>query len=312
MAFTTLKNGSKGSMVKAIQYIVGVEADGKFGPKTESAVKAWQAEHNLEADGKVGSKTIAKMISEAPTLKVGAFGVYVQAVEALLDTMKADGKYEEDEAAHVKTYQAAKGLVVDAIVGKKTYNALFGVNSSTPASDSSLNPRTDNGTNSVKPVDYKQYDSKWGKIKYSTHTSSQTISNSGCGPTAMADIVATWWDKNFTPKEACELAVQNGYRTYNSGTAWGYFKFIAKRYNCSKFVQTSSFATMQACLAAGGYVVVSFAPSKWTKGGHYCCLWKDDGKTIYVNDPASSSSARAKGTYSEVKAAAKQYFCFYK
>ena len=62
---------------------------------------------------------------------------------------------------------------------------------------------------------------------------------------------------------------------------------------------------MQGCLAAGGYVVVSFAPSKWTSGGHYCVLWKDDGKTIYVNDPASSSSSRAKGTYSEVKKAAK-------
>lgn len=127
----------------------------------------------------------------------------------------------------------------------------------------------------------------------------------------MADIIATWYDKNFTPKEACALAVENGYRTYNSGTAWGYFKFIANRYKVSKFVQTKSFATMQGCLAAGGYVVVSFAPSKWTKGGHYCVLWKDDGKTIYVNDPASSSSSRAKGTYSEVKNAAKQYFCFW-
>jgi hypothetical protein len=45
---------------------------------------------------------------------------------------------------------------------------------------------------------------------------------------------------------------------------------------------------------------------------HFCCLWKDDGKYIYVNDPASASSSRAKGTYDEVKAAAKQYFCFYR
>ena len=311
MAFTTLKDGSKGAMVKAIQYIVGTEADGKFGKKTAAAVKAYQSEHGLDADGKVGKLTITKMIAEAPTLKVGAEGVYVQVVETLLDTMKADGKYEQNEIDHVKTYQASKNLVVDGIVGKKTYNALFNINSTTPASDSSLNPTTDNGTNSTKPVDYKQYDSKWGKIKYSTHTSSQTISNSGCGPTSMADIIATWYDKNFTPKEACKLAVDNGYRTYNSGTAWGYFQFIAKRYNVSKFVQTSSFATMQACLAAGGYVVVSFRPSKWTKGGHYCVLWKDDGKIIYVNDPASSSSSRAKGTYKEVKDAAKQYFCFY-
>jgi len=41
MAFTTLKRGSKGDMVKALQYIIGVEADGSFGPKTETAVKAY-------------------------------------------------------------------------------------------------------------------------------------------------------------------------------------------------------------------------------------------------------------------------------
>ena len=128
----------------------------------------------------------------------------------------------------------------------------------------------------------------------------------------MADIVATWWDKKITPVELCALSVKHGFRTTNSGTSWSFFQFIGQQYHCSKFVQTSSFATMQNCLATGGYVVVSFKKSKWTNGGHFCCLWKDDGKYIYVNDPASASSSRAKGTYSEVKAAAKQYFCFWK
>lgn len=303
MSFTTLKYGSKGDMVKALQYILGIDADGKFGPKTEAAVKQFQGINNLEVDGKAGKQTFTAIINQAPTLRAGATGAYVYALETLLTTMKLDGVYEQDEIEHVKTYQASQNLTIDGIVGKQTYSALFGLTSIAI---------TGQGTNSIQPVNYKQYDSRWGKIKFSTHTSSQTISNSGCGPTSMADIVATWWDKNFTPKEACELAVDNGYRTYNSGTAWGYFKFMANRYNCSKFVQTSSFATMQGCLASGGYVVVSFTVSKWTSGGHYCCLWKDDGKNIYVNDPASSSSSRAKGTYSEVKAAAKQYFCFWK
>jgi len=68
---------------------------------------------------------------------------------------------------------------------------------------------------------------------------------------------------------------------------------------------------MQACLAEGGYVVVNVKKSKWTTGGHYIVFWKDDGKYIYVNDPASAKSERAKGTYSEVKAAAHQYYCFW-
>ncbi len=309
MAFTTLRNGSKGDMVKALQYILGIDADGIYGPKTTAAVKAFQSKNGLTADGLAGKNTFAKIVVTAPTLRSGATGAYVYAVETLLTTMKLDGKYEEDEIAHVKTYQAAKNLTIDGIVGKQTYNALFGLNNSSLAV---TEPTVVNTGTSVKPVDYKQYDSRWKSIKYtSTGSSSQTIGSSGCGPTSMADIIATWFNKNFTPKESCNIAKSAGYRTANSGTAWGFFPYMAKKYAFSKFVQTSSFATMQACLAAGGYVVVSFRPSKWTKGGHFCVLWKDDGKTIYVNDPASSSSARAKGTYSEVKAAAKQYFCFY-
>jgi len=41
MAFTTLRNGSKGDMVKALQYILGIDADGIYGPKTTAAVKAF-------------------------------------------------------------------------------------------------------------------------------------------------------------------------------------------------------------------------------------------------------------------------------
>jgi peptidoglycan hydrolase-like protein with peptidoglycan-binding domain len=38
-----LKLNSKGTLVEQVQKVVGVSADGSFGPKTEAAVKAWQA-----------------------------------------------------------------------------------------------------------------------------------------------------------------------------------------------------------------------------------------------------------------------------
>lgn len=305
MAFNTLKKGARGDMVKALQYIISAQADGVFGAKTETAVKAYQKKYGLEADGKAGKQTFNKIVANAPTLQIGSTGAYVYALESLLSPMKLDGNYMTDEEAHVKTYQASKNLTADGVVGQKTWNALFGLDEEASAG----------GTNTAQPVDYKQYDSRWGSVVYTrnnTYNRNQTIRSSGCGPTSMADIVATWWDKKVTPKEMCALSVANGYRTYDDGTSWGFFKFVANRYKASKFVQTSSFATMQNCLKSGGLVVVSFAPSKWTKGGHFCCLWKDDGKYIYVNDPASASAARAKGTYSEVKSAAKQYFCFWR
>ena len=56
-----LKNGSEGADVKKLQMKLGVEAIGKFGPKTEAAVKAWQKANGLTADGIVGPGTWNKM-----------------------------------------------------------------------------------------------------------------------------------------------------------------------------------------------------------------------------------------------------------
>lgn len=316
MAFKVVKKGQKGALVKALQYIVGTEPDGDFGPNTEKAVKAYQKANGLEADGKAGELTFTKIVKKAPYLRVGAKNEYVYAVECLLNTLTLDGTYKNDEVQHVKTYQASRNLEIDGIVGPQTYNSLFGLTSTTiipvPSQDEDLNSEEPTTIINKKPVDYKQYDSRWKKISYTiTGDSSQTIGSSGCGPTSSADIVATWFDKTFTPKESCALAKANGYRTKNSGTLGSFQKFIAKKYSVKKYVQTSSFATMQACLAEGGYVVVNVKKSKWTTGGHYIVFWKDDGKYIYVNDPASAKSERAKGTYAEVKAAAHQYYCFW-
>ena len=47
--------------VKAIQYVVGVIMDGKFGVVTEAAVRNWQTLHDLKPDGIVGPITWARM-----------------------------------------------------------------------------------------------------------------------------------------------------------------------------------------------------------------------------------------------------------
>jgi putative chitinase len=60
-----LKLGSEGEDVKKLQVKLGIEAIGKFGPKTDAAVKAWQAANGLTADGIVGDGTWAKMFGGA-------------------------------------------------------------------------------------------------------------------------------------------------------------------------------------------------------------------------------------------------------
>jgi putative chitinase len=58
----TIRVGSRGETVRAVQAKLGLTADGAFGPGTERAVKAWQAENGLTADGIVGPKTLAKLL----------------------------------------------------------------------------------------------------------------------------------------------------------------------------------------------------------------------------------------------------------
>lgn len=56
---TTLRIGSKGANVARWQAIIGVPADGAFGPITDRATRMWQSMHGLVADGIVGFKTWA-------------------------------------------------------------------------------------------------------------------------------------------------------------------------------------------------------------------------------------------------------------
>jgi len=60
-ATATLKKGSKGDLVKKMQAVLGLTADGDFGPGTEAALKKWQASKGLTADGVAGPKTLAAM-----------------------------------------------------------------------------------------------------------------------------------------------------------------------------------------------------------------------------------------------------------
>ena len=67
---TTIKINSKGEDVKYLQKLLGLTADGAFGPKTDAAVKKFQKEHGLVADGIVGAKTwleLEKLNSNKPT-----------------------------------------------------------------------------------------------------------------------------------------------------------------------------------------------------------------------------------------------------
>lgn len=296
-----------------------IKANGLYDADFTAFVVSWQSGHRLTADGIIGPKTWAAIAENSPTCSTSKNRIsgYTMALQILLDTnITCDGIFGSRTKAAVVAFQDSKGLKADGKCGPKTWDALLveskPVEPEKPSDQPEpVTPVTPSEPVKFKqPVDYKQGDSKWGKKIYSNHNAkSQTMASSGCGPTSCADVVATLKDKSVTPWTLAQLYMKWGYRTYDSGTAWGAFKKTAEYYNFSKFVQTKSWDSLKACLDAGGYVVCSMAPGYWTKGGHFICCWKYDKTYAYCNDPASSS--RKKQKIADFKSQSKQYFCFY-
>lgn len=136
-AYATQRSGSTGAQVKAVQTLLNAqgypagEADGSFGPATQSAVTAFQSAHALDADGVVGSRTWTALLSAGatPTLAEGASGDDVKRLQraltaALGSTVGVDGSFGPGTATAVRGYQTGRGLTADGIVGPDTWTAL--------------------------------------------------------------------------------------------------------------------------------------------------------------------------------------------
>ena len=62
-----------------------------------------------------------------------------------------------------------------------------------------------------QPISFLQYDSQWGSKSYTSCSNySQTMANSGCGPTAAAMVINYYVDETITPVEIADYALDNG------------------------------------------------------------------------------------------------------
>lgn len=312
----TIRLNSSGDSVKVAKYLTEYCAKNTatdiFDKAFEDHVKNWQAKNGLDADGVIGKKSWAAMANSAKTCSTSknSKSRYVCAIQILVGGIDVDGIFGQNTKRAVSAFQSANKLVADGICGPKTWKVLLVITDE--SSDSGTSP-TEKHVN--KCVHYLQWDKRWKNIKYSTHTSEQTIGNSGCGPSSMAQIMATFIDKNITPVEMCDLAVKNGYRTKNNGTDWDFFKFVADKYSgFSKFAKTGSVNTLKAALKEGALAVTSMNSNDdhfWTKGGHFVtAIGYDDKGYIYANDPNKSSAPR-KQQQDKFKSCMKQAFIFW-
>jgi len=145
-ATPVIHQGSTGPAVKQWQSIIGVTADGQFGPATAAATKAWQAAHGLTADGVVGALTwgasrgsvtlpeqtiLAGVGPPLPRLGLGSMGEDVAGWQRFLNAsgwarkangadMSIDGIFGLKTRKATAYFQAGNGLPADGEVGNET------------------------------------------------------------------------------------------------------------------------------------------------------------------------------------------------
>lgn len=145
-----VRSGSRGEDVKTLQtrlnelgYDCGA-VDGIFGAKTYNAVVKFQKDHGLAVDGIVGKNTWAALgvtgttvvetpataiTSSMPLLRRGSTGEAVKTLQTRLNALgydcgDVDGIFGVKTYNAVVSFQTARALAVDGIVGVNTWGAL--------------------------------------------------------------------------------------------------------------------------------------------------------------------------------------------
>lgn len=158
-----------------------------------------------------------------------------------------------------------------------------------------------------------QNDSRWGSQQYtSTGDSSQTIGSSGCGTTSMAMVLRSFGN-NVTPIDTSSYSIQNGYRTANAGTGWGFFRSIGNQYGLTTEDLGKDTNAVAASLAAGKPIIASMGKGTFTKSGHFIVLsGTDSNGNILVNDPASTERSQKAWPLSVFANEGKNFWAFSK
>ena len=172
-----------------------------------------------------------------------------------------------------------------------------------------------------KPVSYLQTDKRWAKWPYSNYNENTNIGASGCGPTAMAMVIATWVDPSVTPVTTCQWSLDHGYKATGNGTYQSYFVPQAAAYGLECYrVNTSSIQYMSSANAAkyhqeahdavdeGHLVICLMGKGLWTSSGHFILWYSNDGDDVLINDPASTKAARLRNIFTKLKSEVRYYW----
>ena len=170
----------------------------------------------------------------------------------------------------------------------------------------------------LKPIDYKQSDKRWGSVPYRVSGETSTVKSAGCGPTAMADVLAAIVSPYIDPITCAAWARQHGYKMLQQGTSYSYpvaqaaaYGISVRRLNTSNVYGKSNDAIHAKALSelqSGNWIIACMGKGLWTSSGHYIVAYGCSGGNVYVCDPASSNAARACNSWDLFKSQVKYYW----
>ncbi len=135
-------------------------------------------------------------------------------------------------------------------------------------------------------VYYNQADSRWKDTLYGR---SDTIGESGCGPTSLSIVVSTLTGENINPVEMSNWAYKNGYCAEGAGSYHSLIPDGAKHFGLKVEGTSSNNAEkLVEALKDGKLIVAIMGKGHFTDSGHFLVLRgiTSEGKVL-VADPIS-------------------------
>ncbi|PRY55858.1 peptidoglycan hydrolase-like protein with peptidoglycan-binding domain [Knoellia remsis] len=146
-ATTTLRRGSTGAAVVALQKALRITADGSFGPATEAAVIAYQKSKGISPTGVVATSTWNALMGQTSTgtpttttppattststeftpykstvLRRGSTGTAVKVLQSGLGGVAVDGAFGPGTQSRVISFQKSVGLAATGVVDRATWD----------------------------------------------------------------------------------------------------------------------------------------------------------------------------------------------
>lgn len=136
---------------------------------------------------------------------------------------------------------------------------------------------------------YNQYDPKWSRKAYA----GRTMAESGCGPTAIANIVSAK-HSDVTPVHVADWLTSHGYASNGNGTYWSGIKAALDAYGCPATQHSSMQPFFNEMAKGNRWGVILFRAGTrggitWTMGGHFVAVvkgyeYKNGKHYLYISD----------------------------